>query len=282
MKILILGATGLIGNNIFKILSKNNNLEVYGTYRNDKFLSFFNEFEKRNLLFFDIDRSNIDDFLNKNRPDIVINLIAITKHVKEANNFSRVIQVNSMFPHFLAKVCDEYSSKLIQISTDCVFSGLKGSYLESDLPDDSTMYGKSKALGEVTYGNLLTIRTSAIGRELDTKYGLVEWFLSQEKSCLGYSNAIFSGLTARYLGHIMQKYIFPLKNLSGLFHISANPINKFDLLNLLATAYGKDIPIARDDSLTIDRSLDSSRFRLATGYRPQTWPELVSRMREFA
>lgn len=275
MKILIFGATGLIGNNLFRFLSKSNDLEVYGTYRSEKLLLFFNELEKRNLLFFDVDNSNIDDLFKKIKPDIVLNLIAITKHVKEAANFPKVVQVNSVFPHTLAKVCDEYSSKLIQISTDCVFSGLKGSYLESDQPDDSSMYGKSKALGEVTYGNHLTIRTSAIGRELDTKYGLVEWFLSQEKSCFGYSNAIFSGLTARYLGHIIQNYILPFKNLSGLYHISANPINKFDLLCRLGVFYKKDIDIISDNHIVIDRSLNSNKFKNATGYISPSWEQLI-------
>jgi dTDP-4-dehydrorhamnose reductase len=275
MKILILGATGLIGNNIFRFLFKSNVLEVYGTYRSEKLLSFFNELEKRNLFLYNLDNSNLDDLFKKIRPDIVVNLIAITKHVKEATNFPKLIQINSVFPHTLAKVCDEYSSKLIQISTDCVFSGLKGSYLESDQPDDSTMYGKSKALGEVTYGNHLTIRTSAIGRELDTKYGLVEWFLSQEKSCFGYSNAVFSGLTARYLGYIIQNYIMLLKNLSGLYHISANPINKFDLLSRLGVFYKKDIDIISDDLIVIDRSLNSDKFKNATGYISPSWEQLI-------
>ncbi len=275
MKILIFGATGLIGNNLFRFLSKSNDLEVYGTYRNQKLLSFFNELEKRNLLFFDVDNSKIDELFTKSKPDIVLNLIAITKHVKEATNFPKVVQVNSVFPHTLAKLCDEYSSKLIQISTDCVFSGLKGSYLESDLPDDPTMYGRSKALGEVTYGSHLTIRTSAIGRELDTKYGLIEWFLSQEKSCFGYSKAIFSGLTARYLGHVMQNYIFPFKNLSGLYHISSNPINKFDLLSRLGVFYKKDIDIISNNHIVIDRSLNSDKFKNTTGYISPTWEQLL-------
>lgn len=275
MKILIFGATGLIGNNLFRFLSKSNDLEVYGTYRNQKLLSFFNEFEKRNLLFFDVDNSKIVELFTKSKPDIVINLIAITKHVKEATNFPKVVQINSVFPHTLAKVCDEHSSKLIQISTDCVFSGLKGSYLERDLPDDSTMYGRSKALGEVTYGGHLTIRTSAIGRELDTKYGLIEWFLSQEKSCFGYSNAIFSGLTARYLGYVMQNYIFPFKNLSGLYHISTNSINKFDLLSRLGVFYKKDIDIIPNNHIVIDRSLNSDKFKNTTGYISPTWEQLI-------
>ena len=275
MKILIFGATGLIGNNLYRFLSKSNDLEVYGTYRSEKLLPFFNELEKRNLLFFDVDNSNLDDLFKKSRPDIVINLIAITKHVKEATNFPKVVQVNSVFPHTLAKVCDEYSSKLIQISTDCVFLGLKGSYLESDLPDDSTMYGRSKALGEVVYGGHLTIRTSAIGRELDTRYGLIEWFLSQEKSCFGYSNAIFSGLTARYLGHVMQNYIFPFKNISGLYHISTNPINKFDLLSRLGVFYKKDIDIISNNHIVIDRSLNSDKFKNTTGYISPTWEQLI-------
>ena len=275
MRILILGATGLIGNNIFRYLNSCADLHVTGTYRSDKHLSFFTNFERDNLLFYDFDQTLPNEIFKKVKPDVVINLIAITKHVKESFDIPRMIQINSVFPHRLAKFCDEYSSKLIQISTDCVFSGSKGNYSEDNLPDDLSFYGRSKALGEVTYGGHLTIRTSAIGRELDTKYGLVEWFLSQNYSCFGYKDAVFTGLTARYLAHVISNYVLPFQSLSGLYHLSVNPINKFDLLCKLAKFYKKEIDIIPDASIQIDRSLNSESFKNATGFLAPSWDELI-------
>ncbi len=275
MKILVLGATGLIGNNIFRYLNSCADLHVTGTYRSDKHLSFFTNFERDNLLFYDFDQALPNEIFIKVKPDVVINLIAITKHVKESLDIPKMIQINSVFPHFLAKLCEEHSSKLIQISTDCVFSGRKGNYSEDDLVDDLTFYGRSKALGEVTYGNHLTIRTSAIGRELDTRHGLVEWFLTQNHTCFGYKDAIFTGLTARYLGHVISNYILPLQSLSGLYHLSVNPINKFDLLCKLAKFYKKEINIIPDYSIQIDRSLNSDSFKNATGFLAPSWDELI-------
>ncbi len=275
MRILILGATGLIGNNIFRYLNSCADLHVTGTYRSDKHLSFFTNFERDNLLFYDFDQALPNEIFKKVKPDVVINLIAITKHVKESLDIPRMIQINSVFPHLLAKLCGEHSAKLIQISTDCVFSGGKGNYSEDDLTDDLTFYGRSKALGEVTYGGHLTIRTSAIGRELETKYGLVEWFLSENYSCFGYEKAIFTGLTARYLAHVISKHVLPCQSLSGLYHLSVNPINKFDLLSKLAKFYKKDIDIIPDSSIQIDRSLNSDSFKKATGFIAPSWDELI-------
>ncbi len=275
MRILILGATGLIGNNIFRYLNSCADLHVTGTYRSDKHLSFFTNFERDNLLFYDFDQALPNEIFKKVKPDVVINLIAITKHVKESLDIPRMIQINSVFPHLLAKLCGEHSAKLIQISTDCVFSGGKGNYSEDDLTDDLTFYGRSKALGEVTYGGHLTIRTSAIGRELETKYGLVEWFLSENYSCFGYEKAIFTGLTARYLAHVISKHVLPCQSLSGLYHLSVNPINKFDLLSKLAKFYKKDINIIPDSSIQIDRSLNSDSFKKATGFIAPSWDELI-------
>ncbi len=275
MRILILGATGLIGNNIFRYLNSCADLHVTGTYRSDKHLSFFTNFERDNLLFYDFDQALPNEIFKKVKPDVVINLIAITKHVKESLDIPRMIQINSVFPHLLAKLCGEHSVKLIQISTDCVFSGGKGNYSEDDLADDLTFYGRSKALGEVTYGGHLTIRTSAIGRELETKYGLVEWFLSENYSCFGYEKAIFTGLTARYLAHVISKHVLPCQSLSGLYHLSVNPINKFDLLSKLAKFYKKDINIIPDSSIQIDRSLNSDSFKKATGFIAPSWDELI-------
>jgi dTDP-4-dehydrorhamnose reductase len=167
---------------------------------------------------------------------------------------------------------------LIHISTDCVFSGEKGGYVESDFADARDVYGKSKALGEVDYPHAVTLRTSTIGHELKSEYGLLDWFLSQQGRCKGYTRAIFSGLPTVVFAQVVRDVVIPHEKLSGLYHVAAKSINKFDLLNLIADVYGKDIEIVPDEKLVIDRSLDANRFRLATGYVAPEWSDLIKWM----
>jgi dTDP-4-dehydrorhamnose reductase len=134
----------------------------------------------------------------------------------------------------------------------------------------------------VDYPHAITLRTSIIGHELDGAHSLVGWFLAQQDSARGFRRAIFSGLPTVELARVIRDHVLPHPELHGLYHVSAEPINKFDLLTLIADAYGKKINIIADDKLVIDRSLDSTVFRAATGYQPHPWPELVRRMREFA
>ena len=154
-------------------------------------------------------------------------------------------------------------------------------YTESDFSDAKDLYGRSKYLGEVNYSHAITLRTSIIGHELSGANSLVGWFLAQEVGVKGFARAIFSGLPTVELAQIIRDFVIPHPELHGLYHVSADPINKFDLLTLVRQAYSKTIPISPDDQLVIDRSLDSSRFKQATGYQPPKWPELVRRMREF-
>jgi dTDP-4-dehydrorhamnose reductase len=167
------------------------------------------------------------------------------------------------------------------MSTDCVYPGDQGMYVESDPSDAKDLYGRSKFLGEVDYPNALTLRTSIIGHELDGCRSLVGWFLSQSGIITGYTKAIFSGLPTVEIARIIRDFILPNPSLRGLYHVSADPINKYDLLCLVAKTYGKDIDIRMDDKFVIDRSLDSSRFRKATGYLPKPWTELVASMKDF-
>jgi dTDP-4-dehydrorhamnose reductase len=168
------------------------------------------------------------------------------------------------------------------MSTDCVFSGAKGMYTELDASDAKDLYGRSKYLGEVDYPNSVTLRTSIIGHELNGARSLIGWFIAQQGSVSGFTKAVFSGLPTVELAKVIRDHVIPHPELRGLYHVSSEPINKFDLLTLVASAYGKSIDIKPDDRLVIDRSLDSSRFREATGYQPPAWSELVRRMHEFA
>ena len=170
----------------------------------------------------------------------------------------------------------------MHLSTDCVFSGEKGNYSESDISDAKDLYGRSKFLGEVDYPHALTLRTSIIGRELQSANGLIGWFLSQEGSCPGFRRAIFSGFPTVILAEIIRKYIIPNPELHGLYNVAAQPISKYELLQLVAEIFGKSIEIIADDSLVIDRSLNADRFTQATGYRAPGWRELVESMYKYS
>ena len=170
---------------------------------------------------------------------------------------------------------------MIHISTDCVFSGKKGNYLESDESDAEDLYGRSKFLGEVAYPpHSITLRTSIIGRELKTHLGLIEWFLSQKDgdTIHGYKRAIFTGFTTDELSRVIMNEVIPHPELTGLYHVSSDPINKFDLLQMTNQAFGKKINILLDEDFFMDRSLDSTRFRQATGYQPPSWAEMIQEM----
>jgi dTDP-4-dehydrorhamnose reductase len=186
-----------------------------------------------------------------------------------------------LMPHRLAKLCALIGARLVHISTDCVFSGEKGGYVESDFTDARDVYGKSKALGEVDYPHTITLRTSTIGHELNSADGLLDWFLSQNKYCKGYNRAIFSGVPTVILAQIIRDVVIPHKELSGIYHVAAKSINKHELLKLIAEVYGKSTQIIYDDSLVIDRSLNADKFRAATGYVAPEWLELIRVMHAY-
>ena len=212
-------------------------------------------------------------------PDVVVNTIGIIKQLPAAKDPIVSIAVNSLFPHRLARLCQATSARLIHIGTDCVFSGRKGMYVEDDVPDPEDLYDRSKLLGEVAGPACLTLRTSFIGRELQSSNGLVEWFLNNRGGCVqGFTNVIFSGLATRTLAGLIADVIERHPDLSDIYHVSSEPISKYQLLCLLREVF--QIPIEIEPVLhhNIDRSLDSHRFRSAIGYVPPPWPTMVQAM----
>jgi dTDP-4-dehydrorhamnose reductase len=167
---------------------------------------------------------------------------------------------------------------LVHVSTDCVFAGTRGNYVEGDIPDALDVYGRSKHLGEVDHPHVITLRTSTIGHELQSAYGLLEWFLAQQDRCKGFNRAIFSGLPNTVFAQVVRDVVIPRPELHGLYHVGGQPIGKYELLRCIAHVYGKQIDIVRDDDFVIDRSLNSSRFSKATGYVPDSWPRLIQAM----
>ncbi len=280
MKILVLGASGMIGSAMVRVLGENSAWEVFGTLRSADAKRFFLSAVAGKLLP-GVDIDNQDALLrvfSGVRPDVVINCIGLTKHHKESDDPVLAIPINALLPHRIAEVCAVARARLIHVSTDCVFSGLKGSYVEGDPADARDVYGKTKFLGEVDYPHAVTLRTSTIGHEFQSTHGLLEWFLSKEGKCKGFERAIFSGLPSTVFAQVVRDVVIPRTDLSGLYHVGAEAINKYELLRLIAKVYGKSIEVIRDESFAIDRSLDSELFSRKTGYIAPSWPELIQSM----
>lgn len=284
MKVLVLGVTGMLGSTCYKKFFNDARCQVYGTLRNTQDLKFFPEHMHRNLIT-NIDVLDQDALLQvfeKVYPDIVINCIGVIKQNAVILDPLTVLPINAMLPHRLVRLCSLVNARLIHISTDCVFSGRKGNYKEADVSDAEDLYGKSKFIGEIhDKSHVVTLRTSIIGHELLSKRALVEWFLAQDERVKGYEKAIFSGLPAVELVEIIEDFIISKVDIKGLYHVSAKPISKLDLMRLIAKVYGKKIKIISDNSTVIDRSLDSSRFTEKTGYIAPKWPVLISKMYDF-
>ena len=280
-RVLVLGVTGMLGHTLFRRLSSSGGLDVYGTARGAANLGRWFEAAQMKKIITGVDAGDFDTVVEafaKVKPEIVINCIGIIKQLPEAEDPLLALPVNALLPHRIARLCAAVGARMIHISTDCVFSGKKGGYTEDDPLDAADLYGRSKYLGEVAYPHCLTLRTSIIGHELKGKLALVEWFLSQEGTVRGYTEAIYSGFPTIVLSEIIDEYVIPNPALHGLYHLSSERIAKYDLLKLVAEKYGKRINIEPYGGVCEDRSLDSSRFREASGYRPPPWPDLVERM----
>ena len=283
MKVLIIGASGMLGNMMIRILSEKEDWEVFGTVRSASAKRFFPpNIGARLVSGFDVgNQDTLVKVFAQVRPDVVINCVGLIKQQVDADDPLLAIPINSLLPHRLAELCSLIGSRLVHISTDCVFTGNKGGYTEDCPSDTKDLYGKSKFLGEVYYPHTITLRTSIIGHELQSTHGLIGWFLSQKEQCKGYSRAIFSGLPTVALAQLIRDVVIPKPELFGLYHIAAQPISKYDLLLLVAEVYGKSIKIIKDEKFTIDRSLNSDKFRTATGYTPPTWPGLIRLMHSY-
>lgn len=283
MKILVLGASGMLGSAMLRVLSADQRHDVVGSVRSFSALRHFSPSLAAKIVT-GVDVENVDalqGLFAQTRPDVVINCVGLIKQLAQADDPLVALPINALLPHRLARLCDLVGARLVHISTDCVFSGSKGNYTEADYPDAEDLYGRSKLLGEVDYPNAVTLRTSIIGEELDSAHGLVGWFLSQQQGVKGYTRAIFSGLPTFELARVVNEYVLPDPQLHGLYQVAAAPISKYDLLGIVNSVYGKGLAITPSEAVVIDRSLDGSRFASATGYQAAAWPDLIGRMREF-
>ena len=284
VKILVLGATGMLGNALLRYFARSVGFDTIGSARSAVAVNLLpTSLRERVVCGIDVDDMNhLTQLFSQVRPDVVVNCIGLVRQLADANDPLLAIPINALLPHRLARLSEATGARLIQIGTDCVFDGARGMYVETDHANATDLYGLSKYLGEVDYPHAVTLRTSMIGHELSSAaHGLIGWFLGQTGEIKGFTRAVFSGLPTVELAHVIRDYVIPHPDLQGLYHVSAEPISKHDLLRLVADVYGKNIQIAPDDKVVIDRSLDSKRFRARTGYVPPSWPELVRSMHAF-
>jgi dTDP-4-dehydrorhamnose reductase len=279
VKVLVLGASGMLGHRLCRELT--GDFDVTATVRASSSLSAGTLDERVEVITGVIaeDFQSLVRAVARARPDVVVNCVGIIKQTAAAVDPIPSITVNALLPHRLANLCGAAGARMVHLSTDCVFSGLKGDYTEDDAPDPIDLYGRTKQLGEVAGEGIITIRTSMIGRELRSTYGLLEWFLSQEgRTVRGFTNAIYSGFTTAALSREIAELIAGDVPLDGIWHVAADPISKYDLLTQIRDAIGLKVTIEPDDDFLCDRSLDDSRYRVATGSVHPSWPDMIQEL----
>lgn len=285
MKILILGAGGMLGHQVWlKCINEFGVNQVACTLRKDKV--YYDQYTvfKTGEVFDKIDVFNFDaveSVLGKFNPDFIINCVGLTLRKEELQDIEKCYEINSMLPHRLALWGLSNNCRIIHFSTDCVFDGKKGSYIEVDIPTASDAYGKSKFLGEIAYLNSLTMRLSIVGRELETKSELVEWIISQKgKAINGYTNAIYSGLTTHEVAKQVVKVIMKHPTLYGTYHVASEPISKYELLKKVNEIYGLNITINQNTDYKSDKTLLCTKYSQATGFVMPKWDLMIKEMKQ--
>jgi dTDP-4-dehydrorhamnose reductase len=281
-KVLVFGATGMLGHKLYQVLRKT--YDVVGTIRTGyKTISRYGFMEPTILVprFDAMDFNAVRQVIDSIRPDVVVNCIGIINKLVDKAGPEATTKLNAELPHEIHRLCQPKGIRLIHISTDCVFSGKKGNYSEDDPSDVTDLYGQTKYRGEVKGEGALTIRTSIIGRELNTSNGLLEWLISNKSGKVnGWANAIFSGFPTLHLSRIIADIIENHPGLSGLYNVSSEPINKYTLLVLINQAFNLGVEINSVSEPVEDRSLDSTRFRKSTGFVPLPWQQMIKELAE--
>jgi dTDP-4-dehydrorhamnose reductase len=280
MKILVLGGDGMLGHQLVESLAATH--EVQATLRQQAaaYRAYSGVLDRARCHFgIDVrDTQALESVIRGSGAEAVINAVGIVKQRDAAKQALLSLQINSLLPHQLAELCMQLGARLVHFSTDCVFSGSKGMYREDDAPDAQDLYGRSKLLGEVGGPGCITLRTSIVGLELARYSGLVEWFLAQQGSIKGYARAIYSGFTTLEMARIVADILTRHPGRNGVYHVSSEPISKFELLTRIRDRLGLTMRIDEDRSFQCDRSLDSSRFRREFDYAPPSWPQMVEEL----
>ncbi len=280
MKILILGGDGMLGHQLLNSFKEK--FEVKVTLRKN-----INEYTKYKIFTNDnaFDQVDVRDFeklasvIEAFRPNVLINAVGIVKQRKDAKEIIPSLEINALLPHKVSLECGKYNTRVIHISTDCVFSGKTGMYDEQSFADSDDIYGRTKYLGELSLNNCLTLRTSIIGRELSRHNSLLDWFLAQSGTIKGFKNAIFSGFTTIELARIIEMMILKYPEASGTYNVSSEPINKYDLLKMISEVLNHNIEIVADEAFFCNRSLSSELFRKSFNYTPPSWLSMISELK---
>lgn len=282
-QILIIGATGMLGHMLVRVLSPSHHVVGTTSSKYDqqsplaRILSednWIDQIDVRNL-------STVEEAIRGTKPEVVINCVGVIKQKMESSNIMDAILINSLVPHQLSKICTETNSKLIHFSTDCVFEGTPGIKKVNDVPNATDLYGSTKRLGEIEYPPALTLRTGFVGRQLSGAEGLFEWVRSQRgKTIDGFQNAIYSGFTAMALSRIIQQIIEEHDYLSGLHQVAGNHINKFDLITKLNHYLNLDLTIIKNTEFMCDRSMDGTEFTKLTNIPIPSWDDMLAEFAE--
>jgi len=277
MRILITGGDGMLGHQLLLSLQHRHDVRVtlrqamnqYKSYNLFTTANSYSEIDVR-------DENKLLNVLADFKPEAVINAVGIVKQRKSAKEVIPSLEINALFPHRLSEMCQSINARMIHLSTDCVFSGSKGKYRENDPSDAIDLYGKTKYLGEVQSPHCVTLRSSIIGLELARNTGLIEWFLAQQEQIKGFKRAIYSGFTTQEMSRLIETILVKHPDLSGVWHVASEAINKYDLLQIFCTMLDrKKIPIEPDEVFICDRSLNGDAFKKATGYQAPHWNKML-------
>ncbi len=279
-RILVLGASGMLGHMLVRVLSENHT--VFGTTLSPylgssplvRILPRENWFDTVNVSTIEA----VEQTINSVKPDVVLNGVGLIKQKMTPNVNSHAIHINSLFPHQLLELCKKVDTRLIHFSTDCVFEGTPGVKHVTDTPTATDIYGLSKLLGEVQEGPALTLRTSVVGRQLFGTESLFEWAISQRgKKVSGFKNAIYTGLTTLELSHVVKRIIEEQPELVGLFQVASKPISKYELLAKLNVILNLGLTIEPNTDFYCDRTLDGSKFSGITNIEIPSWDSMLSK-----
>jgi len=285
LRILVLGGTGMLGHKLVQRLVARG-LWVAATIRSTSAPATAAARETLGHAKLLIDNVDVlrDDALMRAcdlaEPDVVVNAVGVIKQLDAAKEPIPSILTNSLLPHRIAILCARTGTRLIHLSTDCVFAGRGGPYSESDPPDAEDLYGRSKLLGEVNQPACLTVRSSIVGRELRGRSSLIEWFLSQRGGRVkGYARALYTGMTTNVMADLIGSVATDYPRLDGIWHVASDPITKYELLSLVNHHFSLGIELERDEHFVMDRRLDGSRFRAQTGFSAPDWDAMIAGMK---
>lgn len=278
MRLLILGGSGMLGHRLWLACRDRfeTTVALHGRLADRPWAGLFDP--ARTLEGVDLlDDAALGAALLRARPDVVVNAAGLVKQRPDGEDPLANARLNALLPHRVAALCAAGGSRLVHLSTDCVFSGRRGGYTEEDLPDPTDVYGRAKLLGEVAGAGRLTLRTSIVGRELAGRQGLLEWLIANRDGRVkGYTRAVFSGLTTAAMAATVAEVVERWPSLEGVWHVASPPIAKHELLVALDGALGLGVAVEPDETVVIDRSLDDARFRAATGIPKPTWGAMVA------